>query len=153
MKKKVIFTLLFTLFISFSFARRQDLGIDLAKQVLFETNRIMSAKSGEMANYTNEVLAFNIIYRTSNADSIFKEVYRCSNSAGKFYALIGLFLKKDKDFEKLKTDFLNSKQESVYCQYGCKASADIDVKYELNTWLEGIPKGLWYTKIVLGQQE
>jgi hypothetical protein len=153
MIKKVVVILFLTLFGSSSFAAEQSLDLDLAKQVLFETNRIMSAKSGEMIYHPNEVLAFNIIYRTSNAENTFKEVYQYSKSAGKFYALIGLFLKKDKDFEKLKTEFLNSKQELVYCQYGCKASTDNDVKQVLNTWLAGIPKGLWYSQIVLSEKQ
>jgi hypothetical protein len=151
MIKKIVILLSFILSPSLSFVHCQALDLNLAKQVLFETNRIMSAKSGEMIYHPNEVLAFNIIYRSSNADSIFKEVYRCSNSAGKFYALIGLFLKKDHEFEALKEEFLNSKQESVSCQYGCRGSTDTDVKFVLKTWLEGIPKGLWYTKIVLDQ--
>jgi hypothetical protein len=105
-----------------------------------------------MAYHPNEIIAFNIVYRRSNAPEIFKEVYRRSGSAGKFYALIGLFLKKDPNFETLKNEFLNAPQNPVDVQYGCKGSANNDVKSALKTWLEGIPNGLWVTKILLDQK-
>lgn len=118
------------------------------KQVLYETNRIMSAQAGEMAGDPAEIIAFNAIYHSNQAAEIFKEVYKKSRSAGKFYCLIGLYLLQDKAFEDLKADFLKNEQEKVYCQYGCKVSENNDVKQVLDTWLEGIPKELWYTKIV-----
>lgn len=122
--------------------------LPLAKQALYQTNRIMSAKAGEMSGDPPEITAFNIIYHSDKPAEIFKEVYKKGRTAAKFYALIGLYLLKDKGFEKLKTDFLNNEQEKIYCQYGCKVSQDNDAKQVLNIWLEGMPKGLWYTKIV-----
>jgi len=150
--KKLALPVVLALFMSVSFAAEQALGIDLAKQVLFETKRVMSAKAGEMRYHPNEVLAFNIIFRASNANSIFKEVYQRGGSAGKIYALIGLYLKKDPDFGKLKDDFLSSIQGPVYTQYGCMAFSNYDAKQVLRTWLEGISNGLWYTDIVIKER-
>ena len=150
MLKKVFPALLF--FCLSASGQQQAPDLVLAKQVLSETDRVMSAITGVSDYHHSEVLAFNLIYRNPGATVIFKEIYQRGQSAGKFYALIGLYLKKDPDFEQLKTEFLNSLQEPVYCQYGCKASTNNDVKQVLNAWLEGIPNKLWYAEIVIAEQ-
>lgn len=134
--------------ITIEIREKKNTVLPLAKQVLYETNRIMSAQAGKMANDPAEIIAFNAIYHSDQAAEIFNEVYKKSRSAGKFYCLIGLYLLKDKVFEDLKADFLKNEQEKVYCQYGCKVSENNDVKQVLDIWLEGIPQGLWYTRIV-----
>jgi hypothetical protein len=129
--------------------RAEDFAIPLAKGVLYETNRVVSAQAGMMTSHPPEILAFNVLYKSAHPGDAFKEVFKKGRTAGKFYALIGLYLLKDREFDALRKEFLNSPQEPVYCQYGCKASDANDAKHTLQTWLEGIPKGLWYTKIVI----
>jgi hypothetical protein len=148
MIKKLALPVFFTILAPACFAAERALDIDLAKQVLAETNRVASAKAGEMRYDPQEVLAFNIVFRAPDANGIFKEVYRRSGSAGKIYALVALYLRKDPDFGKLRDEFLNSTQPPVDTQYGCKGGND-DAKRVLQTWIEGIPRGLWYTNIVI----
>ena len=115
MLKKVFPALLF--FCLSASGQQPALDLVLAKQVLSETDRVMSVITGVSDYHHSEVLAFNLIYRNPGATAIFKEVYHRGKSAGKFYALIGLYLKKDPEFEQMKNEFLNSAQERAYYPY------------------------------------
>lgn len=124
-------------------------SIDDAKKMLAKTNKVTSARAGEMADHPVEILAFNFLYFSKTPSKHFKELFKQSKSAGKFYALVGLHMLKDKDFDMLKKRFDAAPQDNVDVLYGCKGANDVDIKRELDVWLKGMPKKLWYTNIII----
>jgi hypothetical protein len=137
-----------TLFVHNSFSQEIN-SLEDAIEVLSKTEKITSSKAGEMMEEPAEILAFNFIYTSKNPNLAYKELFAQSKSAGKFYALIGLYLLKDNEFELLKEKFTSSSQEKVMVQYGCKVSDGMEIKGILESWLKGIPEGLWYTDIII----
>ena len=130
-----------------------DLSLQLAKHVLIEADRIISDGGGDndtgYQHQPPEILAFNLIYRTTNPAYHFKEIYRTSGTKGKFYSIIGLYYLKDKEYKKFEADFIHTQHDTVTCQYGCKVVTGETPQWLLKEWLDAIEKNIWFTKIIL----
>lgn len=136
-KKLFVFSFLFTL-ISSVFGYAENIDLKSAKKILVEAKRVVSGDKGESpADYIpEEIRAFNFIYNSSQPNQLFKDIYQESKTAGKFYAIMGLYLLKDSEFEKYKENF-SANHSKVDFVYGCEVISDRDMSSELDLWLKG----------------
>jgi hypothetical protein len=132
---------------SFGQEKYDSLVYSLAYTVL---NRTQEVGVGGDAGTPAEVIAFNIIYRSTSPGKRFKDVYQRSDIPGKFYCILGLFLVKDPEYEKFKNSFISSKIENgIFFRAGC-----IGMKYEdlgrlLDIWINGFATKVWFTEALI----
>ena len=146
--KQIITIILFSCSWLFSVGQEKEDSLANALSSLVLSQATEVAVGGDVGT-PSEVIAFNMIYRSPLAGQKFKDIYLRSSIAGKFYCLIGLYLIKDTEYEKYKTEFLSLKTDKgISFRAGC-----MRFKYDkgelLNKWIEGFSSKVWYTEALI----
>jgi len=109
----------------------------LATTVLRTSNRFSSAAVGYVGTTPDEVLAWRIIFHSSDRDKVFKELLTSGSVSGQLYALAGLWFGDSTEFARA-ADRLRRNRGTVRTVRGCIVStepiADLVGQIEHGNW-------------------